>query len=100
MLHLLTRIRAGYGFKEASALRQTEKSRTPTLFIHGDADTFVPFEMVQRLYDACAAEKELYVVPGAGHGMAYAKAKKEYQEKVTEFVGRFVGAPASQKEIS
>jgi fermentation-respiration switch protein FrsA (DUF1100 family) len=93
---LLTRIRAGYGFREASALRQAAKSCTPTLFIHGEADSCVPFEMVQRLYEACGAEKELYDVPDAGHGMAYAMAKEAYEEKVAKFVERFVDAPAHQ----
>jgi fermentation-respiration switch protein FrsA (DUF1100 family) len=91
---LLTRIRMGFGFRQASALRQVARSQTPMLFIHGDADAFVPFEMVQRLYDACGAEKELYVVPDAGHGMAYATAKEGYENKVAEFVGRYVNAPA------
>jgi len=92
---LLTRIRTGYGFRQASALRQVARSHTPMLFIHGEADTLVPFEMVKRLYDACGAEKELYTVPDAGHGMAYAKAKGEYEKKVAEFVGRYVDAPGS-----
>ena len=51
-------------------LPQTAKIHTPTLFIHGDADTFVPFEMVHRLCEACPAPKDIYVVPGRGprHG--------------------------------
>ena len=35
--------RAGYSFKEASSVEEVKKSKTPTLFIHGDVDTFVPF---------------------------------------------------------
>ena len=48
---LLTKIRAGYSFGEASALEQVKKSKTPTLFIHGGGDLFVPTEMVYELYE-------------------------------------------------
>lgn len=47
---LLTKLRAGYFFGEASALDQLQKSKTPMLFIHGDADLFVPTEMVYELF--------------------------------------------------
>ena len=38
---LVCRIRAGYSITEASALRQVERSVTPTLFIHGDLCSFL-----------------------------------------------------------
>jgi uncharacterized protein len=82
----LTKKRAGYTFEEASALDQVRKSRTPILFIHGDADTFVPFEMVKILYEACPAEKELFIVPGAGHGEAFGKDRPGYEARVAAFL--------------
>lgn len=93
---LLTRVRAGYGFREASALCQAAKIKVPVLFIHGDADTFVPFEMVRRLYDACPAEKDMLVVPGAGHGMAHTADPAAYESRVAGFVGRYTGSQADQ----
>jgi fermentation-respiration switch protein FrsA (DUF1100 family) len=83
--------RAGYRFDEASALEQVKKSRTPTLFIHGEADTFVPFEMCRRLYDACAAEKELYTVPGAEHGLACYTDTGEYERRIALFLKKYLG---------
>ena len=44
--------RAGYGFREASALRQVQKATVPMLFIHGSEDNFVRTYMVYALYDA------------------------------------------------
>jgi fermentation-respiration switch protein FrsA (DUF1100 family) len=82
----LTKERAGYTFEEASALDQVRKSRTPILFIHGDADTFVPFEMVRILYDACPSEKELFIVSGAGHGEAFGKDRQGYEAAVEAFL--------------
>jgi fermentation-respiration switch protein FrsA (DUF1100 family) len=85
-LSRLTEKRAGYRFEEASALEQVKKSRTPILFIHGEADTFVPFEMCGRLYGACASEKELYTVPGAEHGLAMDTDSGEYGRRIALFL--------------
>ncbi|MDR2403229.1 MAG: alpha/beta hydrolase [Spirochaetaceae bacterium] len=78
--------RAGYGFAEASALEQVKKIKVPILFIHGGDDTFVPTNMVYSLYEACSAPKELFVVPGAGHGVAYTIAGQEYEERISRFL--------------
>ena len=86
----LTKIRAGYFFGEASAVEQVKKSVTPTLFIHGDADTFVPFEMVNELYEACNSEKELFVAEGAIHGTAYRDDKEGYEKTVIGFLNKYV----------
>jgi len=87
----LAKSRVGYSFEEASALEQVRKSRTPTLFIHGGSDAFVPTEMVHRLYDACAAEKGIWVVPGAGHAVSFSVDREGYVSRVRSFLERYVG---------
>ncbi|MDR0718002.1 MAG: alpha/beta hydrolase [Treponema sp.] len=77
---------AGYSFEEASAVEQLKKTKVPVLFIHGEEDQFVPFPMVQTLYDACASEKELYTVKGAGHGFSYEVASGEYENRIRQFI--------------
>ena len=49
-------------------MEQLKKSKTPILFIHGEADNIVPFRMLQQVYDACPCAKKMLVVRGAGHG--------------------------------
>lgn len=49
---LLCKLRYGWSFGEASAISEVSKSSYPMLFIHGGSDTFVPTEMVYRLYEA------------------------------------------------
>nr|WP_305120909.1 alpha/beta hydrolase [Saccharibacillus sp. JS10] len=83
---VMTKIRAGYSFSEASALNQVRRSRTPMLFIHGSNDTFVPTSMVHELYEACPAEKDLLIVDGAGHGDSFLINKVMYTDKVKEFL--------------
>ena len=46
---IMSKIYAGYGFKEASTIKQVKKSKTPTLFIHGTKDKFVPFYMLNKI---------------------------------------------------
>lgn len=87
---LLTKLKAGYSFYEASALKQVEKNKLPMLFIHGGNDNFVPTKMVYRLYDACQAPKDKLIVEGAGHGLAYTKDKAAYETKVIEFIAEYV----------
>ena len=86
---LVAQVRAGYGFKEASALQQVKKATVPVLFIHGSEDNFVRTDMVYDLYAACPTEKELLVIEGAGHGEAYAMDPKLYFDTVFGFIGRY-----------
>ncbi|WP_159885907.1 alpha/beta hydrolase [Paenibacillus puerhi] len=85
---LLTKLLAGYSFREASAVNQVRHAKVPILFIHGTGDTFVPFAMVHALYENCASEKELYIVPGAGHGMAYRTDTDGYRQAMEQFIGK------------
>ncbi|MDO5294044.1 MAG: alpha/beta hydrolase [bacterium] len=86
---LLTKYRAGYDFKEASAIEQVKKSKTPTLFIHGNKDTFVPPYMVEQLYEACSAKKEKLIVEGAGHAQSFEVAPELYKVKVSGFLNKY-----------
>ncbi|NQX67601.1 alpha/beta hydrolase [Paenibacillus alba] len=87
---LITKIRAGYFFKEASALKQISKSKTPILFIHGGADAFVPTRMVYELFEHASVPKKMLVIPGAGHGLARSVDPETYDREVSEFIERFV----------
>lgn len=88
---LISKVRAGYGFREASALNQVAKSDVPILFIHGSEDNFVHTDMVYELYEACSSSKELLVVEGAGHGQSYAKDPDLYFGTVFAFIDRECG---------
>ena len=89
---LVTQIRAGYGFKEASAVEQLKKNVRPMLFIHGEEDTFVPYSMLDVVYSACAGpDKERLSVPGAGHGEASWKDPELYWSTVGAFLDKYMG---------
>ena len=56
---LITKIKDNYFISEASAIKQLQKAKVPILFIHGDKDKFVPFYMLDKLYNACSSKKEI-----------------------------------------
>ena len=87
---IVTNIRAKYNFHEASALEQVKKSKTPILFIHGGNDTYVPTEMVYRLYEAANCEKDILVIDGAGHGSAPDVDPITYYDKVFSFLDKYI----------
>jgi alpha-beta hydrolase superfamily lysophospholipase len=43
----------------------------PLLILHGDADETIPHSMARELHDACAARKQLHIVPGGMHKDLY-----------------------------
>lgn len=83
---LLCKMLEGWSFGEASAINQVRMCHHPMLFIHGGCDTFVPTEMVHRLYDAKPDKKELWIAEGAEHAKSYLRHREEYVEHVKRFV--------------
>ncbi|MGL4651047.1 MAG: alpha/beta hydrolase [Caldilineaceae bacterium] len=90
---LVTQIRAGYSFAEASALKQIAQSELPTLFIHGEADTFVPYPMVNEVYAAHPGPKQILVVPDAPHGANYIVDPETYEATVKAFLATYMPNP-------
>ncbi len=87
---MVCKLRAGFGFKEASAVKQLKKNTSiPMLFIHGENDDFVPFAMLNEVYNAASCPKEKYTVPGAGHGAAAYTDPTGYWFTVQSFINRY-----------
>ena len=84
---IVCRNRYGWGFKEASSVKQVAKSTQPMLFIHGDADDFVPYVQLEKNYNAkTMGYKEMYVCPGAVHANSFAKDPETYKARVKGFL--------------
>lgn len=84
-----TKLRAGYSFGEASAVKQLEKNKLPLLFIHGDKDDFVPTDMVYQVYRATKGPKELVIFEGAKHAESLKKHPEEYKKTVKNFLSKY-----------
>ncbi|WP_196000467.1 alpha/beta hydrolase [Clostridium sp. 1001271B_151109_B4] len=87
---LVSKVRAGYFLGEASALKQVAKSKTPILFIHGDEDDFVPYYMMEELYNATSSEKEMLTIKNAGHAKSSEVDPETYWTTVNEFTNKYI----------
>lgn len=75
-----------FDIDETSPIESMKKCKVPVIFIHGDRDTFVPYEMSVRNFEACASEnKKLVTIEGAGHGVAYPTDPDKYLAEIGAF---------------
>ena len=79
-------VRAGYDIAKASPLEAVSRSKTPTLFIHGQADGFVPPEMMPELYKAASCPKAFQWIPEADHVQSVNVDPETYWAKVERFL--------------
>lgn len=88
--NIISSARMKMDFKESSPLNAVKRSKTPTLFIHGDADELVPFNMLDQLYSNASCEKDKLVIHNAAHGESSAKEPDTYYEKVSGFIAKYL----------
>jgi fermentation-respiration switch protein FrsA (DUF1100 family) len=88
---LVTKKRAGYSLlTDGDAAAQLKVTKLPVLFIHGEADTFVPFWMLKKVYKAASGPKMKFTVPGAGHGKCLTVDPEGYRDAVYSFLYKHV----------
>ncbi|MBN2795873.1 MAG: alpha/beta hydrolase [Clostridia bacterium] len=58
----------------------------PMMFIHGEADDYVPYPMVHELYNTFQGKKVLFTVPEAVHAKSIHMDKRKYEEQVHNFL--------------
>ena len=84
------RLRGKWSMRDCTPLSALKNNtEIPVLFIHGDADLFVPCRMSLENYIACQAPRDLLVVPGAAHGLAYVANPDMYEAKVCAFFDKY-----------
>ena len=91
LVRLAGRVIGGFDVEECSALEAGKRASVPALFIHGEADDFVPCRMGRENYAAYAGPKKLVTVPGAAHGLSYVVDMKKCQDALVEFLDQTLG---------
>ena len=76
-----------FDLEEYSAIEAMKHCKVPVIFYHGEEDDFVPCSMSRENFEACAARKHLVTIPGAGHGLSYAKDPQRYLQELRDFFG-------------
>jgi fermentation-respiration switch protein FrsA (DUF1100 family) len=88
---IIARIKAGYSIiYEGSAIEQIKKSHIPTLFIHGTADDFVPFFMLDKLYETASCPKQYLTIEGSGHAKACSTNPELYWRTIKDFLKKYI----------
>lgn len=86
----ITRLKDGWSLRrDADCVRAVRRAEIPILFIHGSADTFVPFYMQDELFEAAACPKEKLVVYGAGHAECASTDPALYWKTVDAFLHKY-----------
>lgn len=87
IVDVVSKMKVGIAISDAAPIESVKKFSVPILFIHGDADKLVPYEMMQKLFDAASSPvKEKFTVEGAGHADAKSKNPTVYFDRVFNFL--------------
>ena len=79
---------ASYRFNTADMLRGYDG---PTLVMHGDADSVVPYKAGQALFERLAGPKRFVTLSGADHNDLHPSTAREYWQAVADFVTQASG---------
>ena len=74
--------------RRSAALHRRRYLPTPLFIIHGEEDTGVAVADAHLLYEAAGEPKELWIIPGVGHGGGLSEVSEEYQRSVLAFFER------------
>lgn len=86
LTNIMSKIRAGYGYKDVNTTAEIARSDIPILFIHGENDEFVPLWMTMKNYSHCKAYKELFIVRESEHAESHYIDKKGYERRILRFI--------------
>ena len=74
-----------FDIEETDPVSAVARSKTPIIYIHGDADDFVPHSMSVECFEATRAPKKLVTIEGAGHGLGFPQDQSKYVESLRNF---------------
>ena len=83
----MAKVVAGFDFEECSAEAAVKNCKIPLLFLHGKSDSFVPFSMGEKIFDAANGDKKAVWVEGAEHGCSFLVDHKACADALGGFLG-------------
>ena len=76
--------------EELSPIARIGDLNAPLLLISGTDDRHTTVAETERLFAAARQPKALWIVPGGGHFNMHAYAGKEYEDRILDFLGRYL----------
>lgn len=86
LVNILCIVIAKFDLYEANVPAAMYKNQLPILFIHGQADDFVPSKMSKENFNACKSKKRLVLIDTVNHGLSYFVNKKKVQNAIQKFL--------------
>ena len=80
------------------AINKVPKLKLPKLFLHGDRDEVVPFDLGRKLYEAAADPKTFYIIQGAGHNDTYIMGGRDYYNALDGFIAETLKIPMTSQK--
>lgn len=96
---LYSRMRYGIDLLQPSPLYGLQHSKVPVLLIQGAQDQSIRPKHAQVLANVAPDRVQLWMVPGAGHTMAWTVAHQEFEARVTAWFADHPHAPDVEKEL-
>lgn len=90
IVNMISKLRGNFDLRKCSPDKAVARSETPTFFIHGEKDSFVPYAMLDKLYAACPAEKDKLSVKGAVHAASSLVDPERYWDRAERFISRYI----------
>ncbi len=88
IINRMCRRRMGFDMHETDTAHALQHTDVPALFIHGTADRSVTLEEGRRNIEACASEKEVFLVKDAPHAIGYMAGGEETKTLLRQFLKR------------
>lgn len=82
--------RIGAPPEELDPIRRIGDLRAPVLLVSGTEDRHTTVPETEQLFDAARKPKELWIVPGGGHFNMHSYAGKEYENRISDFLHRYL----------
>ncbi|MFV0380400.1 MAG: alpha/beta hydrolase [Anaerorhabdus sp.] len=85
-IKFLLKNKMGMNINDGDTVLKVKSNEIPTLFIHGENDSFVPYDMVFELFYANSGVKDMISYQSSRHADAFLQ--QDYFTKVFEFINR------------
>jgi alpha-beta hydrolase superfamily lysophospholipase len=92
LIWLGARIFGKFNLTSDSPVKAVKKNKLPLLIVHGMADSFVPYHMSEKIYEAATTkDKKLLLFKGAAHGISYMNNRDRYIAEMEAFLSKTTG---------
>lgn len=81
--------KAHFLIEQVSPRQGVIRSKSPILFCHGLADTFIPCSMSEEMSKLGPGPRELYLCEGAEHALSEVTQPNEYSEVLSAFIHKY-----------